>query len=65
MMKLHIPDMSCGHCVGVITTALKRIDQDATITFDVPAHTAELKTSQAPDVVLATLAAEGYPATAA
>ncbi len=65
MIKLNIPDMSCGHCVGVITNALKTIDPDAAITFDVSARTAELKTSQARDVVLATLTAAGYPATAA
>jgi copper chaperone len=65
MIKLNIPDMSCGHCAGVITSTLKGIDPDAQITIDVAAHSVELKTSQSLELVYQALAAAGYPATAA
>lgn len=65
MIKLHIPDMSCGHCTGIINKTIKELDQDAVATFDVPARTVELSTTAAQDSVLASLAEAGYPATTA
>lgn len=65
MIKLHIPDMSCGHCAGVINKTVKELDQDAVVTFDIPARTVELNTTAAPDSVLESLAEAGYPASAA
>ena len=64
-MKLHIPDMSCGHCAGVITKALKALDPQAAIEFDMPARAAQVNTSQSAEAVLQALDAAGYPATAA
>ncbi len=65
MIKLSIPDMSCGHCAGVITKALKGLDPDTTVQFNMPAHTADVTTIEKLDVVVETLAAAGYPATVA
>lgn len=65
MIKLSIPEMSCGHCAGVINKTVKELDQDAVVTFDMPARTIELTTTAAQDEVLASLAEAGYPATAA
>lgn len=65
MTKLTIPDMSCGHCAGVISKALKELDRDATIAFDIPAQTVELNTSAPLDEVVAALEDAGYPATVA
>lgn len=63
MIKLNIPDMSCGHCAGVITKALKGLDQDAAIHFDMPERTVDIDTSAAIDTVVAALEEAGYPAT--
>ncbi|MDQ1923979.1 heavy-metal-associated domain-containing protein [Massilia pseudoviolaceinigra] len=65
MIKLSIPDMSCGHCAGVITKTVKELDQDAVIAFDMPARTVELNTTAAQERVVASLADAGYPATVA
>jgi copper chaperone len=65
MLKLHIPDMSCGHCAGVITKTVKALDQDAVLGFDMPARTVELDTRATLDSVVASLADAGYPASAA
>ncbi|HEX8611611.1 MAG TPA: heavy-metal-associated domain-containing protein [Telluria sp.] len=65
MIKLSIPDMSCGHCAGVITKTIKGLDQDAVVTFDMPARTVELDTKAAQESVVASLAEAGYPASVA
>lgn len=65
MIKLSIPDMSCGHCAGVITKTVKDLDQGAVIEFDMPARTALLTTSAAPERIVASLSEAGYPATVA
>ncbi|RSZ59420.1 heavy-metal-associated domain-containing protein [Massilia atriviolacea] len=65
MIKLRIPEMSCGHCAGIINKTLKELDRDAVIQIDVPARTVELDTAAAQDEVLASLAEAGYPASVA
>lgn len=65
MIRLNVPDMSCGHCAGVITKALKALDQGADITFDMGSHVVEVRTGASADAVLATLAQAGFPASAA
>lgn len=63
MITLKVPDMSCGHCSGVITKALKELDRDAEVGFDMHHHMVQVETTQAPDAVLKAMAAAGYPAT--
>lgn len=63
MITLKVPDMSCGHCSGVITKAIKELDRDAVLGFDMHHHMVQVETTQAPDAVLKAMAAAGYPAT--
>lgn len=65
MLTLNVPDMSCGHCSGVITKALKGLDPSAVIGFDMPRHRVQIETTAAPDAVLTAVEAVGYPATLA
>jgi copper chaperone len=65
MSKLSIPDMSCGHCVGVITKTVKALDADAQLDFDLAQHTVTLQTKAPLDAVRAALDDAGYPATPA
>lgn len=62
MIKLSIPDMSCGHCAGVITKAVKDLDPAAVVEFDMAARTASLTTTADPAEVYDALASAGYPA---
>ena len=61
-MEFNIPDMSCGHCVGVITKTLKTLDASATLNVDLPAKTITVQTTQDRATVAAALAEAGYPA---
>lgn len=65
MITLKVPDMSCSHCTGVITKAIKGLDQQAAIGFDMHNHMVQVETTHAQDAVVKALAAAGYPATPA
>ena len=62
---LHVPAMSCGHCVATIRKTLQGLGV-SDVQVDLKAKEVRLGT-QACDLpgVLAALEAEGYPATAA
>lgn len=63
MIKLNIPDMSCGHCAGVITRTVKGLDGDAVLDFNMPEHTVQIQSKADPAALLAALDDAGYPAT--
>ncbi len=63
MIKLNIPDMSCGHCAGVITKTVKGLDQDAVLDFNIPDKTVQVQTSADQAELLSALDEAGYPAT--
>lgn len=62
-MKLHIPDMSCGHCVATIDKAVKATDPSAIVRPDLASHTAEIETSISTVAIIEVLEGAGYPAT--
>jgi len=61
-MKFSIPDMSCGHCRGVIETAVKAADPAAAITFDQDSHQADITSGLDTARLVAVLDEAGYPA---
>ena len=65
MITLKVPDMSCGHCSGVITKALKELDPNAAVGFDMHHRMVQVDTTHAGDAVIKAMAAAGYPATLA
>lgn len=65
MITLKVPDMSCSHCSNVITKAIKELDTNAAVGFDMHNHMVQVETSQAADAVVKAMTAAGYPATLA
>jgi copper chaperone len=65
MIKLNVPDMSCGHCVKAIEGAVKGLDAGASVTTDLASKTVEIETRVASSAVTAALDAAGYPSTPA
>ena len=63
MIELAIPDMSCSHCVGVITKTVRAIDKDAQLDVDLDRHVVRVTSSAAPEELLVALADADYPAT--
>ncbi|MBS3650055.1 heavy-metal-associated domain-containing protein [Pseudaminobacter sp. 19-2017] len=65
MLKLKVPDMSCGHCVASVTKAVQSIDAAASVNVDVSSRTVEVETTAELARVSQALEAAGYPASAA
>lgn len=63
MITLKVPDMSCSHCSSVITKALKELDRNAAVSFDMHNHMVQVDTGKPLDAVLRAMTAAGYPAT--
>ena len=63
MIELAIPDMSCGHCVGVITNTVRGLDPAAQVVADLDRHVVKVSSSVAQEVLLAALAEVDFPAT--
>ena len=61
-MEFNVPDMSCGHCAGVITKTLKALDASAIVSVDLPLKKVTVQTTQDRETVAAALAEAGYPA---
>ena len=65
MIILNVPDMSCAHCAGVITKALKQLDPAAVVGFDMHNHRVQVETGTNSGVLLDAMSDAGYPATLA
>ena len=61
MIVFQVNDMSCGHCAGAITQAVKRVDQGAKIQIDVATHRVEIEpVSAGADALAAAIKDAGY-----
>jgi copper chaperone len=63
MIQFQVPDMTCGHCVGVITKAIKEADAKAAVEFDLPNHLVKVQTDTDAAAVEATIRDAGYTPT--
>ena len=43
MIAFDVNDMTCGHCVGTITQAVKGLDKDAEVRIDLARHRVEIE----------------------
>jgi copper chaperone len=64
MIELHLPDMSCGHCVRSITEVVRRLDPQAQVQTDLATRTARFETQADEQALRRALDEEGYPAEA-
>ena len=61
MFAFEVKDMTCGHCSGTITKALKAADKDAKVTIDLGRHLVVVESAQAKrDELRAAIADAGY-----
>lgn len=63
MITLSIPNISCGHCVRSITSAVQELDPAAVVQVDVNVRTATIDSAAELQALRDKLAAEGYPST--
>ncbi len=61
MLNLTLPDMSCGHCTNAITQALKALDPDCSLEFDLAEHSVKIDSKLSQEELVRVLTEEGYP----
>ena len=60
MIEFEIKNMSCGHCVGAITKAVKQLDPGATVETDLASKKVKVESDQSREVLVSALAEAGY-----
>ncbi|MFL9934530.1 heavy-metal-associated domain-containing protein [Paraburkholderia sp. RL18-103-BIB-C] len=62
-MELEVKDMTCGHCAGVITKAVKDIDAQAKVDIDVATRMVRIESAHAAGDLLSAIEDAGYTPT--
>ena len=60
MIKFQVADMTCGHCVATVTTAIKAFDAEASVKIDLAAHLVEVESARSAADLQSVIAAAGY-----
>ena len=60
MHEFTITDMSCGHCVGVITKTVQQLDPKAKVETDLASKKVRVESSQAREAIAHVLDEAGY-----
>ena len=61
MIEFQVPAMSCGHCVGAVTQAIKLLDPQARVQVDLASKKVTVESGKAADTVAQALTEAGYP----
>jgi copper chaperone len=65
MIEFTVPEMSCGHCVGAITQAIKGVDPDARVDVSLAEKKVRVQSDAAREVMARALSNAGYEPAAA
>ena len=60
MLKLKVPDMSCGHCAQTIEKAVKSVDPSAHVQVDLAKKTVTVDTQQQDQIISDIVHSAGY-----
>jgi copper chaperone len=60
MFEFTIPDISCGHCVGVVQKAVKSVDPSATVDIDIASKRVKITSDTERATFADALVAAGY-----
>ena len=61
MLEFKLPDMSCGHCVGAVTQAVKQVDPAAKVQVDLDSKQVQVESTQDKSRFAEALSEAGYP----
>ncbi len=61
MMEFEVKDMSCGHCAGAVTKAVKSVDPEAKVDIDLATKKVHVETGKDRKSIADALAGAGYP----
>ena len=60
-IELHLPDMSCQHCVRVVTETVRKTDPAAMLTVDLQTHRVSIQSDTPAQEFSDAMAQAGYP----
>ena len=60
MLKLKVPDMSCGHCAQAIERAVKSVDPQARVEVDLNGKTVTVETQAEERTITEVVRSAGY-----
>ena len=60
MLKLNVPDMTCGHCAGVVEKAVRAVAPAATVTVDLSSKLVTIDTAVSIAAVSGAIQQAGY-----
>ena len=60
MFELTLPTMTCGHCIGVVTKAIKQADAQAVVEIDLASHSVRVQTTEDRQTIEAAVVEAGY-----
>jgi copper chaperone len=58
--SFQVQGMSCGHCVGAVTQAVKSVDPQAQVTVDLASGKVEVQSQQDHAAIARAIEEEGY-----
>jgi copper chaperone len=62
-MEFEVKDMTCGHCAGHITKAIKDVDQSAMVNVDLDQKRVKVVSETTPDAFLHAISEAGFSPT--
>lgn len=65
MIELNVKDMTCGHCVGAVTRAVKSVDAAASMDVDLQNKRVRVESGAPAQALIRALGDAGYPAAVA
>jgi copper chaperone len=60
MLKLKVPEMSCGHCASTIEKAVKSVDPTAQVTIDLGSSTVAVEAGADENAIREAIRSAGY-----
>ncbi len=61
MFEFKLPGMSCGHCVGAVTQAVKEVDAQARVAVDLASKQVQVESTADRQAIADALDEAGYP----
>jgi copper chaperone len=58
--SFQVQGMSCGHCVGAVTQAVKALDPQAEVKVDLASGKVDVQSAQDPAAIARAIEEEGY-----
>ena len=60
VLELTLPTMTCGHCVSVVTNAIKQADPQASVQIDLANHRVRIETAENRETIESAVTEAGY-----